>query len=92
MDFRDEQPENAALPMEVTESGIVIELRLLQSVKTESLSDVATSGILNATRLWHPEKAAEPIEVTPSGISIDFKLEQPENAAPIDSTESGIEM
>lgn len=71
------QPENALLPMLITELGIVMEVRLEQFLKDESLMRVTDLGIVIEVIFVQPSKALFPMTVTELGMAIDVKLEHP---------------
>lgn len=77
MDVRLEQPENAYPPILVMLSGMMIEDRLEQSLKTASSILVTLLGITIEMRLEQPENAYPPILVTLSGMLMSVRLEQP---------------
>lgn len=54
--------------MEVTESGIVNEVRLKHQDNVQSLMEVTELGIVNEVRLSQRPKAKSPMAVTESGI------------------------
>ena len=77
--------------MEVTLSGIVILVRLLQYSNADLPMEVTLSGIVILVRLLHKENALSPMEVTLSGIDILARLRHQSNALfPMEVTESGI--
>ena len=61
----------ASDPILVTESGIVMLVRLLQPLKALLPILVTESGIVMLVRLLQPSKAPYPILVTESGIRTD---------------------
>ena len=66
---------NVYIPLiEVMLLGIVIEVRLLQSLNAYSPIEVTPSGMVTEVRLWQRWNAYSPIEVTLSGIMV---VEQP---------------
>jgi hypothetical protein len=76
----------------VTPSGIVIDVILLQFSNAEEPIEVILLGKETEVAFVHPEKALEPSSFTPSGITIEDRDEQPENAElPIAVTLCGIE-
>eukprot|EP00037_Helgoeca_nana_P025767 m.285665 g.285665 ORF g.285665 m.285665 type:complete len:188 (-) comp27038_c0_seq11:11-574(-) len=63
--------EKAPCPIDVTESGITMDVRPSQPIKAISPIDVTELGITTDVSPLHPSKAEVPIEVTESGITID---------------------
>ena len=59
---------NASFPISVTLLGIVILVRLLQSLKAAPPIIVTLSGIVILVRLWQLRNASNPIVVTLSRI------------------------
>lgn len=92
IDARLLQPEKAFVPIDVTDSGIVTEVRPVQLTNIPSLRAVTDSGMVIEARLLQPEKASLPMDVTEFGIVIDARLLQKRKASlPMDVTDSGIE-
>ena len=77
--------------MDVTEDGMVIDVRFLQSRKASFPIDVIFDVIFTVIKLIHPKNVLELIEVTPDGIVMNDNEEHPENAYDsIDVTEDGM--
>ena len=68
------QPEKAELPILVTPSGIVTEVKPVQPEKAELPILVTPSGIVTEVKPVQPEKAELPILVTDSGMVIEVSL------------------
>ena len=64
------QPENAALPMEVTELPMSMLARCVQLKKAFSLIAVTELGMTILVRLLQPENASLPISVTELGMTM----------------------
>ena len=54
IDVNDEHPENALGPIDVTEDGMVIDIRFLQFWKAELPIDVIFDVIFTVFKLIHP--------------------------------------
>lgn len=67
------QRENACSPISVTLSGIVMLVRLLQSLNAEFPIEVTLSGMVMLIRFLHLQKDCFSISVTPSGILYSVK-------------------
>ena len=100
--LRLEQPENAHLPIAVTELGITILVKLQQSTNAYSLMVMTESPMVILAKFLHFSKAQSPISMTEWGISMLSKLEQQERfnerdnqtkimVAQINHTDDGIE-
>ena len=61
-------------PMEVTPSGIVIEVREVQALKQAAPRVVRVEGMMTERRDEQLPKQFRPMEVTPSGIVIEVSL------------------
>ena len=79
-DVNDSHPENAKDPIDVTEDGIVIDVRFLQSRKAYAPIDVIFDVIFTVFKLIHPLNVFSLIEVTLYGIVMDVNDSHPENA------------
>jgi len=91
MDVNEEHPSNAWGPIDSTEDGMVIDVRLLQPEKANTPVDVRFDVIFTVFKLLHPLNVWSLIEVTADGIVMDVNEEHPSNAlGPIDSTEDGM--
>ena len=89
MEVKRSQYPNAP-EIEVTEFGIVIDVKRIQPQKVPLSIDLTELGIVKEVKLAQPLKAEEPIVFTELGISIEIKLEQSEKALlPIEVTELG---
>ena len=71
------QPEKAELPIDVTLSGMVTDVKPLQSRKAELSIDVTLSGMVTDVKPLQPWNAEPPIDVTLSGMVTDIKPLQP---------------
>lgn len=74
------QPLKALFPMLVTDSGILMEAKLVQPLKAPPPMIFTEFGIVTDTRLVQPVKELEPMDVTVFGISMEVKLLQPKKA------------
>ena len=90
MEARPVQNENAPSPIEATEPGISIEVRLKQPPKTFSSIVVNASGSVTETRLSQPLNALIPIEVTELGMLTAVRPENSNAFSPMVVTEFGI--
>lgn len=63
------QAQKASSPIEATESGMLILIKLLQEEKASFPMEVTESGRWMLDRLLQPAKVKLPIEVTELGIS-----------------------
>ena len=70
-------------PSEVTDEGIVMEVKPLQPLKHPP-NEVTDEGIVMEVKLRQPEKQYIPSEVTDEGIVMEVKLRQPENVLLVD--------
>ncbi len=61
-------PENALLPISVTESGITTDVKLEQSLKVPQNIFLIDEGISTEVKELHPEKAHSLIIFTESGM------------------------
>lgn len=85
------QPENADLPMLITEQGIEIDFSDVQREKADSPIKVTESGMVIDFNALHTWKVFLLMEATWSGMTIDINRTQPLNAySPIEATELGI--
>lgn len=64
--------------MEVTEEGMVMEVRLVQSEKTQAPMEVTDEGMVMEVSLVQPEKANPSMVVTDDGMVMEVRLVQPE--------------
>ena len=64
----------------VTPSGIVTDVKLVQSQNAYFPMEVTLEGIVTEVKLVQSSNAYAPMEVTPSVIVTDVKFEQPLNA------------
>ena len=86
-----EHPSKAFACIDVTELGIIIEVKPVQFLKAVLPIDVTELGMLIDVRLEHPKKVLSFIDVTESGMVIEVKLVQFLKAVlPIDVTEFGM--
>ena len=91
IDVNDLHPENAYCPIDVTDDGMVIDARFLQSQKTLFPIDVIFDVKFTFSKLVHPLNVSSLILVTPDGIMMDVNDSHPSNALiPIDVTEDGM--
>ena len=75
----------------MTENGIVIDVRFLQSWKALFPIDVRFDVIFTVFKLIHPKNVVLSISMTLGGIVMDVNDSQPENAEdPICVTEDGM--
>ena len=70
IDSNEEQPLNAAYPIEVTPSGMTMDSKDSQNMNVLSPIEVTPSGMTMNSKEEQPQNASSPIEVTPSGIII----------------------
>ena len=70
-----EVPPKAKFPMETTDFGMVIEVKLLHPLNAPN-SKVVTFGKVALVRDLHPMKALSPMVVTEAGMVMDFRFEQ----------------
>ena len=68
------QLKNAYFPISVTLSGIVIEVKPVQSENACQPMDVTLSGIVIEVKPVQPLNASQPMYVTPSSIITDLIL------------------
>ena len=71
MEVRPEQPEKQSI--DVTELGMVTEVKLVQLPKAPCLIDVTELGMVTEVKLEQPLKARLPIDVTELGMVIEVK-------------------
>ena len=70
-------------PNEVTDEGIMIDVKLLQPEKHHPPNVVIDEGIIMEVKRWQPAKQLHPNEVTDEGISMDVNPLQPSYLQPI---------
>ena len=63
------QCENAHIPIDVTLSGMMRLVKLVQPENAQSSIDVTVSGMVTLVKLVQSRNAALPIDVTPAGTS-----------------------
>jgi hypothetical protein len=73
---RTTQSQKAALPIDVTPSGMVMAVREEHSLKAARPIVVTVSGMVMAVREEHLQKTCSPIVVTPSGMVMAVREEQ----------------
>ena len=83
---------NALVPIDVTELGIVIEVREEQELKTSLAIEVTKSGMVIEIKEEQLQKAAYPIEVKYGGSDIEIKLESFLNVPELPNVPLGIEV
>ena len=76
MEVKLRHPEKQDSPKEVTDVGIVMEVKPLQSEKFPN--EVTDDGMAMEIKLRHPEKQDSPKEVTDVGIVMEVKPLQSE--------------
>ena len=72
MDVSEEHPLKANIPIDVTDSGIVMDVSEEHPRKAPCPIDVTDSGIVMDVSEEHPSKTQLPIDVTPSGTTTCF--------------------
>jgi len=70
------QPEKTEFPIDVTEDGMVIDVKEEQPKKAPSPKDVTDGGIIIEGKAVHVRKANSPIDVTEDGMISDVKSVQ----------------
>lgn len=78
-DPRPLHPDNTPLPIELTESGMVMDDNPTQLLNALLPISDTLEGIVMPPRLPHPLNALAPMEETPSGILTEPRLEHPSN-------------
>ena len=78
MDVNNSHPSNAPIPIDVTEDGMVIDVRFVQLLKAHVPIDVIFDDVIftvfKLVQLWN---VLFSIDVTPDGIEMDGKDSHP---------------